>query len=299
VGVEIDMKGKVVVVTGASSGIGAVAARRLAERGAAVVPIGRSAERTAETARAVGAEPVVADFARLADVRRAAQEVLERCPHIDVLANNAGLVVPRRTVTEDGREMTFQINHLAPFLLTALLLPRLRESAQRRPVRVITTSSFGNVLGRIRFDDLEWERRRYGGGLIVYCASKLMNILFTRELARRTVGSGIHALAFHPRPSGEPYHGPDVTYTRLVEGTTMARLLDRVPAVRSRVLTGQDGAGPLLHLATAREVAPSGTYYDGLEPGGRVHRQADDRDLAACLWERSTELVAPVPDAAV
>ena len=288
-----DMTGKVVVVTGASSGIGAVGARRLAARGATVVPIGRSPERTAETARAIGVEPVIADFARLADVRRAAAQVLERCERIDVLANNAGLVVPERTVTEDGREKTFQVNHLATFLMTALLMPRLQESARREPVRVITTSSFGNVLGRIRFDDLEWERRRYGGGLIVYCASKLMNVLFTRELARRTAGTGIHALAFHPRPSGRPYRGPDVEYTRLAEGNTMGRLVERIPAVRNRMLTGQDGAEPLVHLATAREVAASGTYYDGLEPGGRVHRQANDPDLAARLWERSAVLVAP------
>jgi NAD(P)-dependent dehydrogenase (short-subunit alcohol dehydrogenase family) len=267
-------------------------------RGATVVPIGRSPERTAETARAIGVEPVVADFASFADVRRAAAEVLERCERIDVLANNAGVVVPNRTSTVDGHETTFQVNHLAPVLLTALLMPRLQESAQRAPVRVITTSSTGNLLGRIDFDDLEWARRRYGTGLVVYCATKLMNVLFTRELARRTAGTGVTAYSFHPTPSGKPRQTTEITATRLLTHTAFGRMAARIPGLDNRWLTGEDGAGPLLHLATAPALAASGTYYNGLKPNGPVHRQARRPEPAARLWERSAELVAPALRAA-
>src|SRR3954447_11972948 len=134
------MEGKTIVITGASAGVGAAAARQLADLGADVVVVGRSPDKTAAVARSIGTEPLVADFARLSDVRRLAEQLLERCPKIDVLANNAGGIFPRRTVTEDGHELTFQVNHLAPFLLTALLRDRLVETGGSR---VITTSSVG------------------------------------------------------------------------------------------------------------------------------------------------------------
>ncbi|GLZ15341.1 hypothetical protein Acsp04_55760 [Actinomadura sp. NBRC 104425] len=163
-----DMTGKTVVITGASSGIGAAAARRLAAQGANVLPGGRSPERTAAIAAEIGAEPLIADFADLTQVRRLAGELLDRCERIDVLANNAGGLVSQRQDTRDGHELTFQANHLAPFLLTMLLLPRLREGGRATPARVVTTSSLGNRFGRLKLDDLEWRRRRYGGGWICY-----------------------------------------------------------------------------------------------------------------------------------
>jgi NAD(P)-dependent dehydrogenase (short-subunit alcohol dehydrogenase family)/catechol 2,3-dioxygenase-like lactoylglutathione lyase family enzyme len=188
------MEGKTVVVTGASAGVGAAAARQLAGLGATVVPVGRSPEKTAAVARDLGVEPLVADFARLGDVRRLAEEIRERCPRIDVLANNAGGIFPRRVVTEDGHELTFQVNHLAPFLLTALLRDRL---AATPGARVVTTSSVGNNAGRVDLDDLDWERRRWSG-LRAYTTSKLLNVLFTRELARRLEGTRVTATCFHP-----------------------------------------------------------------------------------------------------
>ena len=153
---RLDMTGMTVVITGASSGVGAAAARRSASQGATVVPVGRSVRRTAELAAEVGAEPVIADFADLDQVRRLAGTLLERCPRIDVLANNAGGLFSTREITVDGHEMNFQVNHLAPFLLTTLLLPRLLESAQQAPVRVVATSSVGNRFGKVRLDDLDW-----------------------------------------------------------------------------------------------------------------------------------------------
>ncbi|MDA0566404.1 SDR family NAD(P)-dependent oxidoreductase [Streptomonospora sp. S1-112] len=288
-----DMTGMTVVITGASSGIGLAAARRMAAQGAAVVPVGRSPERTAAVAAEIGTTPVVADFGDLAQVRLAAEVILERCPRIDVLANNAGALFSTRRTTPDGHELTFQANHLAPFLLTQLLLPRLRETARSSPVRVVTTASFGNVFGKVRLDDLEWEKRRYGGGWIAYSTTKLMNILFTRELARRTAGTGIAAYSFHPvSGTGAPRPPGQVTETRFAGDTRLMRLLpDSV--VRRVKLTGDDGAEPLIRLAGAPDVgAPSGGYFHGFHHPGRVHRQADDADLAARLWERSAELVA-------
>lgn len=281
-----DLTGKTIVITGASSGIGAAAAVELAARGATVVPVGRSPERTAKVAAEVGAEPVIADFSSLDQVRALADTLLGRCPRIDVLVNNAGALVSQRRVTGDGHELTFQANHLAPFLLTTLLLPRLRENAQEDPVRVITTSSLGNRLGKVRLDDLEWEKRRYGGGWIAYSTTKLMNILFTRELARRE--PTLEAVCFHPNPGRATGNGEP---TRFASTSRLGRLVARTPLRRTQ-LTGQDGAKPLIWLATAAEVTgSSGAYFDGFTKDAKVNRQADDPRLAAELWARSAALV--------
>ncbi|GAA3749462.1 SDR family oxidoreductase [Plantactinospora mayteni] len=293
--IDVDMTGRTVVLTGASSGIGAAAALRLAGLGATVVPVGRSARRTAEVAARLGVEPIVADFGRLAEVRRLAETLLARCPRIDILANNAGALVSTRQVTGDGHELTFQANHLAPFLLTNLLLPRLRESARQAPVRIVTTSSLGNRFGRLRLDDLEWERRRYGGGWIAYSTTKLMNVLFTRELARRTAAVDIDAVSFHPDPgrAGKRAGGtrPEATPTNFASGSRLAPLVARTPLRRIQ-LTGEQGAMPLVWLAAAPEVAgSSGAYYDGFHRDARVNPQADDPRLATQLWERSAELL--------
>ncbi|MBC6457931.1 SDR family NAD(P)-dependent oxidoreductase [Actinomadura sp. HBU206391] len=287
------MTGRTIVITGASSGIGAVAARRLTELGANVVPVGRSPERTARVAARLGAEPLIADYAHLGQVRDLADALLQRCPRIDVLVNNAGGLIPSRRVTADGHELTFQTNHLAPFLLTSLLLPRLRSSARNGPVRIVTTSSLGNRFGRLRMDDLEWEKRRYGGGWIAYATTKLMNVSFTRELARRTEGTGIGVLCFHPRPArrGGARTGRTGVPTRFAEGSPALRLLTRTP-LRGLRLNDEAGAGPLVWLAASPEVGGAGgDYYDGLRKGAKVNPQADDQALALRLWDRSQELL--------
>ncbi|MBC6466402.1 SDR family NAD(P)-dependent oxidoreductase [Actinomadura alba] len=288
------MTGRTVVITGASSGIGAVAARRFADLGADVVPVGRSPERTARVAAQLGTEPLVADFAHLEHVKDLAAALLERCPRIDVLANNAGGLVAARQVTADGHELTFQANHLAPFLLTTLLLPRLRASARDARVRIVTTSSLGNRFGRLRMDDLEWEKRRYGGGWIAYATSKLMNVLFTRELARRTEGTGIDAVCFHPKPAPRGTRAPIRRMgapTRFADGSPTVRVINRTP-LRMLQLNDEGGAEPLVWLATTPEIeGANGAYYDGFTRGAKVNPQADDRELALALWERSHALV--------
>ncbi|MGK8522573.1 SDR family NAD(P)-dependent oxidoreductase [Nocardia asteroides] len=167
--IPIDLSEKTIVVTSASAGIGVATARRLAAAGATVVAVGRSPERTAAIARQLGTEPVVTGFAYLEQVRAAADELLDRYPRIDVLANNAGGIFPHRVETVYGHELTFRADHLAGFVLTQLLLPRLRDTARDADVRVITTSSSGNRFAEVRIDDLEWKRRRYGNGWPALC----------------------------------------------------------------------------------------------------------------------------------
>lgn len=268
--------GRTVVITGASAGIGAAAARRLAAAGATVVPVGRSPEKTAAVARELGVEPLVADFADLDQVRALAGALLERCPRIDVLANNAGGTFPQRVVTEDGHEKTFQVNHLAPFLLTALLRERLEATPG---ARVVTTSSQGNLLGRVDLDDLEGAQGRYRS-FKTYGTTKLLNILFTRELARR-VGGTVTASCFHP----------GIVATEFGRDSLGAGLVYRTPLKRVLAITPEEGAAPLLALATRPDPETvDGAYLDRFRPG-RVNRQVDDVALARAVWERSAQMV--------
>lgn len=275
------LKGRVVVVTGASSGIGQAAAIELGRLGATVVPVARSPERLACTARRVrdaggeAADPVEVDFASLDSVRAAAGTLLDRHQRIHVLVNNAGTVAGRRELTVDGHETTFAVNHLAPFLLTNLLLERLRASA---PARIVTTSSDAHGSGRIDFDDLDGERswstwRAYG-------TSKLANILFTRELARRLEGEPVTANCLHP----------GVIRTRLGRdagglmalGWTIAKPFFRSP---------RRGARTIVHLAASPDVQDvSGVYFvDSRER--RPSAAARDDDAARRLWAVSERMV--------
>ncbi len=271
-----DLEGKTIVITGASSGIGRAAAVTLAGRGARVAVVGRNPERTAEVADRIGADAFLVDYDRLDDVRRLATELLERYPRIDVLANNAGGLVPKRAMTADGHERTFQHNHLAPFLLTALLLGRLTASDGR----VISTSSAASRLGRVRLDDLDWQHRLWAGGWPAYGTSKLETIMFVRELARRN--AGLSAYSFHP----------GVVATNFGSESGLMRL-GKVFSPKGFGIAPDQGAAPLIHLAATADLGvPSGGYFDGLDPNGRTRRQAEDAELAARLWERSAELVA-------
>lgn len=184
---------RTIVITGASDGIGAAASRQLAETGARLILVGRSDEKTRMIAAATGAEHHVADFTKLDDVRRLADELNKACERIDVLANNAGGMFSGPTVTQDGFEKTFQINHLAPYLLTHMLIDTLLDSR----AAVVNTSSIGaRLFGHIDFEDLNnWEgfspNKAYGD-------AKLANILFTKELHERFHGRGLSSVAFHP-----------------------------------------------------------------------------------------------------
>ena len=184
---------KTIVITGASDGIGAAAARQLHADGHRVVVVGRSPQKTEAVAAEVGGEGLVADFAVLDQVRRLAAEIDAACPTIDVLANNAGGSFPEQTTTVDGHDKTFQVNHLAPFLLTRFLLEKLVASR----ASVIQTSSVGaRAFGKIAMDDLEHERD--WSTLRAYGTTKLENILFTVELDRRYGAEGLASAAFHP-----------------------------------------------------------------------------------------------------
>ena len=269
-----DMAGKTIVITGASDGIGAAAARLLHDRGARVVVVGRSQEKTAAVAKSVGTEPITADFTDLASVRQAAKAILKVCPQIDVLINNAGGLWPDRILTDDGHEQTFQVNYLAPFLLTNLI----RESLVASKGRVISTSSRANTAGRVDLDDLD-------SAFNVYGTTKLENILFTKELARRWGSEGVTATCLHPGVVATQF-GRDSKLTSLFyQG--LAKHVLRSP---------EKGADTIVWLAIA---APgkdwqSGGYYADRKPGKQLNPQANDTELAAALWDRTESLLNTV-----
>lgn len=268
---------RVVVITGASDGIGAAAARALSRNGDRVVIVGRSREKTAAIAAEVGADHFVADFARLDEVHALAAGLLDRYQRIDVLANNAGGIMGRRAETVDGHEMTFQVNHLAPFLLTNLLLERLVASG----ATVINTSSAANRLfGKLDLDDLQ-ATRKYSPNK-AYGDAKLANILFTSELARRYGERGINTAAFHPGGVATNFSAGSTSPMRIIYQTVLRRAL----------LTPEQGADTLVWLATTEPGAAwtSGEYYDKRAIVG-ANKQAYDLELARGLWDRSAVLV--------
>ncbi|AND15989.1 short-chain dehydrogenase [Rathayibacter tritici] len=280
------MTGRVVVLTGASSGIGRVAAGALASAGARVAVVGRNPERTRAVATEVGGDPFLADFDRLDDVRALADGILDRYERIDVLANNAGGLVSRRAETVDGHERTVQSNHLAPFLLTRLLLPRMIETSRERAgVRIVSTASLANRFGRLKLDDLDNRRGPWFGGWRAYGTSKLVTILFIRELAERLLTTSVDAYSFHP----------GVVSTGFGADSTMMKLMTSL-SVGSFGISAEAGAVPLITLASEPDVgAASGTYFDQLTPHGSLNPQARDRALAHDLWTLSSRLVGVSP----
>lgn len=189
------LAGKRIVITGATGGIGLAAAEALAARGAKVAIVARSEERAAEAKRRVpGADLLLADLSSTKSVRALAADILARYPRLDALVNNAGGMYPDRRLSAEGHELTWAVNHLAPFLLTTLLLERLKQSA---PARIVTTSSGAHTaVSGIGFDDLACEKGFSGWRR--YSESKLANILFTKELAKRLEGTGVSASCYHP-----------------------------------------------------------------------------------------------------
>ena len=273
---------RTIVITGASDGIGAAAARRLTAQGHHVVLVGRSEAKTRALADELQAPSHLADFARLADVRRLADELRAGYPRIDVLANNAGGIMGTRTTTEDGFEKTLQVNHLAPFLLTNLLVGTLVQS---RATVVNTSSAAARLFGRMDLDDLGNVRgyspnKAYGDG-------KLANILFTAELHRRFGGQGIATAAFHP----------GVVATNFAADSTSAmRFIYRTPLRHLMLISPDQGADTLVWLAET-EPGPqwvSGEFYEKRRLS-RTNPQAADRDLARGLWDRSAEMVGLTP----
>jgi NAD(P)-dependent dehydrogenase (short-subunit alcohol dehydrogenase family) len=271
----------VVILTGATRGIGEAAAIALAARGAELALVGRDPTRVraaAEKARTSGGEaPVreyVADLTQMGEVRRLAAELLEGYPRIDVLANNAGAMFTSRHVTTDGFEQTFALNHLAPFLLTNLLLERISASSGR----VVTTASDAHKGGLLDLDDLQSERGRFRPGR-VYGTTKLCNILFTRELQRRN--PTIAANSFHPGVIRTGFGKNDGALVRA--GLTLAGPFLRSP---------ESGASSLVWLALDPAGYELRGQYVEKERPVQPSAQAQDDRLAAELWERSEELSA-------
>jgi NAD(P)-dependent dehydrogenase (short-subunit alcohol dehydrogenase family) len=272
------MAGRTVLVTGASDGIGAEAARVLAGRGATVHVTGRSADKLRPVAEAVGTEPLIADFSRLDDVRRLADQVGERVGSLDLLLNNAGGTFAPRKTTHDGHEPNFQVNHLAPFLLTNLLRPRLAAAGASL---VVNTSSIGNLMGKIVLDDLDYERRR-AIEFPAYGTGKLMNIVFTRGIAERWSDDGVVSVAVHPGPVGSSF-GRD---------SWLVGLLYRSPLKRLATISIPDGAAPLIALAErGPDPAINGLYFSRFKAHGRENKQARDQAVIDGLWLRSAALV--------
>ena len=274
------MQGKIAVVTGANSGIGLETARALAARGATVVMAcrdqGRAAAALADVLATSGNTAVSVlplDLASFASIRRFAEHYQSVHPRLDLLINNAGLFPLRRQLTADGFELQFGVNHLGHFLLTQLLQPQLAAAGR---ARVINVSSMMHHLGTIDFASFRGEKPYWP--LRAYAQSKLANVLFTRELARRHAGDGLSTFSLHPGGVGTN-----------IFGRGLARYVYRV---LGGFMSPARGARTSIHLATVADIeARSGGYFDefqNVKPGSTL---SQDMALAARLWEESERLV--------
>lgn len=276
------MAGKTVLVTGATSGIGRATAAGLAAMGARVAITGRDHERAERAAGEIGTatggrvDVFVADLSSQAEVRRLAGEVLQTYPRVDVLVNNVGGYWNTRHVTADGLERTFALNHLASFLLTNLLLDRLKQSA---PARVVTVSSGAQANGRIDFDDLQGERS-YSGAR-AYSQSKLANVLFTYELARGLQASVVTANALHPGVVRTSFGAEDPGGVQ--------RLF--VPLMRPFMKAPAQGAATSIHVASSPDLEQRTGLYFANSKARRSSERSYDDDAAARLWQVSADLV--------
>jgi NAD(P)-dependent dehydrogenase (short-subunit alcohol dehydrogenase family) len=280
------MHGKVAVITGGNSGIGKETAVALAAMGAHVVIAARNPSKAAAAVKEVkerteGAqvETLALDLASFASVRAFAGAYTERFDHLDVLVNNAGVILRSRTETDDGHETQLQVNHLSHFRLTNLL----REQLERAPAgRVVNVSSTGHTYARggLDFDDLEWSRRRYRG-FGVYCATKLANVLFTRELANRWPATKVTANALHPGFVGS-------NFAR--EGDMGALGSVGMLVLRPFALSSANGARTSVYLGSSPDVdGVSGQYFYKCRVAKPSNAALDD-EAAARLWDVSAEL---------
>jgi NAD(P)-dependent dehydrogenase (short-subunit alcohol dehydrogenase family) len=270
------MTRRTIVITGASDGIGAAAARRLVRSGGNVVVVGRSPSKTAAVAAELDAQYFVADFADLSQVRALADKIRSACSRIDVLANNAGGMFTKARTTRDGHEMTFQVNYLAPFLLTTRLMDVLLES---RATVVNTTSSSHKLLRHVTVTDLENTAHRRPS--TAYALSKLAIVLFTRELHRRYHAAGLSSATFHPGYVNSNFG--DASGSRPI-----LFMKYRIPLSVRFTCTPDEGADQLVWLASSTPGVDwaSGEYYSKGKLA-KSHRAAYDADLARELWDRT------------
>jgi len=281
---DSEMQGRVCMITGATHGIGLAAAHALARRGASLVLVGRNRERgeavVDEVRRRSGnrdVELLIADLSLQAEVERLASEFLAADRPLHVLLNNAGVVNIRRIETREGREATFALNHLAYFLLTLRLLDRLKESA---PARVVSVASDAHAQARGPLDLDDLDSRKSYSGMRVYGRTKLANILFTRELARRLEGSGVTANCLHPG-----FVGSNFARNNGIIATAVMALLS--PFIRSP----EKGAETAVYLASSPEVeGVSGEYFMDCRIA-KPKSYARDDDDARALWQASERVL--------
>lgn len=275
------MNDKVVLITGATDGIGRITAEHLAAAGAKVVLVGRNPHKTEQVARAIGeqygpekVDTLLADLSVQSQVRALADAFMARYQRLDVLINNAGAVFMNRNESADGIEMTFALNHLAYFLLTNLLLERLVSSA---PARIVNVSSDAHQAARLDLNDLE--NRRAFSGFKAYSQSKLANVLFTYELARRMQGRGVTVNALHPGFVATNFGVSNGGFFR-----PLFRLL-QLAAIKP-----VEGARTTLYLASSPDLAGVSGQYFAKEKAVRSTAASYDEDTARRLWEVSAQM---------
>jgi len=284
-----DIRGKRVLVTGATNGIGLEAARSLASQGAKVVLVGRDAAKTARCladvrASAPGAEvsSLLCDFSRQKEVRRLADEVLRRFDRLDVLVNNAGTVFRNRTLTEDGIEATFAVNHLGYFLLTQLLLERIIRSA---PARIVNVASIAHRRASMNFDDLFYERGYFL--MKAYGRSKLGNVLYTRLLAQKLAGTGVTVNSLHPGTVDTGIWSAAPAWTK-----PLIAILRRFAFI-----SAEEGGRRIVQLVASPELSgTTGQYFENGRIVDPAPRARDDA-LARRLWQESERLTGLKPGA--
>ena len=280
------IEGKTCLITGSTSGIGKQIAIGLAKLKGNVILVGRGKARCEaaleEIRRNISTDTnrnrisyLLADLSSQASIHHLAKEFLATHERLDVLINNAGVFLPKRFTTVDGIEYTFAVNHLAPFLLTNLLFERIRTSS---PSRIITTSSVAHRGAQINFDDLQFERRRYNG-LKAYGQSKLANILFTKELSKRSMGSGVRSNCFHPGGVRTNLGQSSPWYYRLIWAI-----------VSPFLISSWKGADTAIYLASSSEVEGISGKYFVKRKEVRPSDSADDSYAAVRLWKISEEL---------
>jgi NAD(P)-dependent dehydrogenase (short-subunit alcohol dehydrogenase family) len=283
------MDGKVVVLTGGTSGIGQVAAVELARRGARIILIARDRSRAAEALADINVagpdvahRAVYADLSSIDQTRRVGAEIVAAEPRVDVLINNAGALFNRRRLSPDGLEMTFAVNHMAYFVLTEALMPTLAASA---PARIVNTASASHRGAKLDFADLQLERAY--SGFQAYGRSKLCNLLFTRELARRLQSSGVTANSLHP--------GFVATRFGDRSGGVLQALM---PIAKLGAISPAKGAETIIYLAASPEAASMSGLYFYREKPETPSPEAQDDEAAARLWAESEHLQAALSQTA-
>ena len=262
---------RTIIITGASAGIGLAAARELS-RTDRVILVGRSKE-TVKLAKELGVEYFRADFSKLADVRNLAVELLKVCPKIDLLINNAGGVMKSITTTKDGFEQTFQVNYLAQFLLTELLMERLISSK----AGIINTSSAAHMFSRLHLDDLQFATKPFAA----YADSKLLDLIHAQELTRRYNKKGVQAVSFHPGVVATSFANTSTGPFSWLYNTSAKQIL-KTPA---------QGADTMVWLANNRDLWLSGSYYNKRKLAS-ISKIAQSPTVGPFIWDQTVALLA-------